>query len=282
METRELILRIYWDGQENPSVECPLPDFFGCGWFDNTTGPSPLDGTFAQLNSLMVSVNPNKAMNCFWVMPFRKHCRITLENRSLTNDRVCYYQINYTLTQVPEDAAYFHAQFRHTTPLTYGEDFTIVDGIKGRGHYVGTALQVGLNGLGKWWGEGEIKFFMDGDDEFPTICGTGTEDYFLGAFDWDVGGAYIPYNSLYGGMFYVNKPDGLYNSQQRFSMYRWHVADPIRFEKDLKVTIQDLGWRSDWRYLPRRDDFYSTAYWYQELPAAPFKPLPSVDEIAVT
>ena len=279
--TRDLIIRIYWDGQDYPSVECPLPDFFGCGWFDNTAG-SPCDGPFSQLNSLMVAVNPNRALNCFWLMPFKSNCRITMENRSTTSDRMCFYQINYTLTSIPEDAAHFHAQFRAATPNLFGEDFTIVDGVIGRGHYVGTALQVGLNGLGKWWGEGEVKFFMDGDGEFPTICGTGTEDYFLGSFDWEVSGQYMPYSSPYGGMFYLEKPDGLYKSQQRFSMYRWHVVDPIRFEKNLKVTMQDLGWRSDGRYLPRRDDFYATSFWYQELPAAIFPTLPLPDEIAVT
>jgi hypothetical protein len=275
--TRDMILRIYWDGQQQPSVECPLPDFFACGWYDNVN-PSG-NPHFSQLNSQMVAVNPNRGMSCFWLMPFRKHCRITLENRD-DQALTCYYQINYTLTQVPENAAYFHAQFRRVNPLPLGEDFVILDGVKGQGHYVGTALSVGLNGGGNWWGEGEIKFFLDGD-EHPTICGTGTEDYFLGAYDWDVDGEYVTYNSPYAGMFYVEKPNGMYRSQMRFSMYRWHVADPIRFQQDLRVTLQDLGWRSDGRYQVRQDDLAATSYWYQTLPAAPFPPLGSRNDLEV-
>ncbi|NLG24443.1 MAG: DUF2961 domain-containing protein [Clostridiales bacterium] len=273
--SRDFILRIHWDGQEAPSVECPVPDFFGCGWFNNTRRGYK----FSHLNSLMVCVNPNHGLNCFWQMPFRKHCRMTLENCA-AEPRTCYYQINYALDEVPAQAAYFHAQFRRVNPLPYKEEYTIVDGIKGRGHYVGTALSVGLNGAGNWWGEGEIKFFMDGD-EHPTICGTGTEDYFLGAYDWDVDGKYVTYSTPYAGMFHVEIPDGLYKSQQRFSMYRWHVVDPIRFESDLRVTLQDLGWRSGGRYLPREDDLASVAFWYQELPAAPFPPLPDADTLEV-
>ncbi len=274
---RGFILRMYWDGQAQPSVEAPLSDFFGCGWTDNAA--SPMAGPFWQLNSAMVAVNPNRALNCFWVMPFQRHCRITLENRTGA-DRTCYYQINYTLTDVPDDCAYFHAQFRRTNPVPYMADHAIVDGVQGRGHYVGTALSVGLNSAGNWWGEGEIKFFLDGEEN-PTICGTGTEDYFLGAYDWEVGGAYTTYNSLYGGMFYLAQPDGLYKSQQRFSMYRWHVMDPIRFDSGLRVTLQDLGWRGGGRYLPRQDDFASVAYWYQALPTAPFPALGTVNDLEV-
>jgi hypothetical protein len=258
---RHFIIRIYWDGQDQPSVECPVTDFFAAGW-----------GGFAPINSLPVCVGPNRSPNCYWEMPFRKHCRITLENRN-TEDMVCYWQIDYTLTQVPDDCAYFHAQFRRTNPLPYKEDYTILDGVKGRGHYVGTYLAVGVTNCG-WWGEGEIKFYMDGDREFPTICGTGTEDYFGGCYNWDVNGVYTTYTSPYAGMHQVIKPDGLYKSQTRFAMYRWHIMDPIRFEKDLRVTIQALGWRSHGRYLPLQPDMASVAFWYQTLPAAPFPTLP--------
>ncbi|MHC4252135.1 MAG: glycoside hydrolase family 172 protein, partial [Planctomycetota bacterium] len=223
---RHYILRIYWDGQAEPSVECPVADFFANGW-----------GEWAQLSSLPVAVNPNRAYNCFWEMPFRKSCRITMENRH-TDPLRHFYQINYALADVPDDAAYLHAQFRRTNPLPYKEDYTILDGVRGRGHYVGTALAWGSNSSG-WWGEGEIKFFIDGDGEFPTICGTGTEDYFGGAYNWDVGGEYVPYSTPFMGM-QVLRTDGAYRSQQRFSMYRWHVMDPVRFEEDLRVTIQAL------------------------------------------
>jgi len=276
--TRDFIIRIYWDGQAVPSVECPLPDFFACGWYESKEPPTK--GPFAQLNSLAITVNPNKGLNCFWEMPFRKHCRITLENQA-PGDKVSFYQINYTLTDVPEDAAYFHAQFRRTNPIPYMEDYVILDGVEGQGHFVGVALQAGLNGANGWWGEGEIKFFIDDDGPFPTICGTGTEDYFMGSFDWDVDGKYTTYCTPYAGVFYVEQSDGLYISQQRFSLYRWHIMDPVRFEKNLKITLQDLGWRKEGRLLPRQDDFASTAYWYQTIPAAPFPKLPSRDEMEV-
>jgi len=264
---RFYILRAYWDDQEIPSVECPAGDFFASGW-----------GRFAQINSLPVSVNPNRGYNCFWEMPFRKRCRMTLENRH-REGMTLYYQVNYTLTDVPDDVGYFHAQFRRTNPLPYKEPYTIVDGIKGQGHYVGTAMAWGVNNTG-WWGEGEIKFYIDGDDEFPTICGTGTEDYFGGAYNWDVDGRYVSYSTPFLGM-HCFPPDGTYQSQQRFSLYRWHVMDPVRFESDLRVTIQALGWRDGGRYLPLQDDIASVAYWYQALPAAPFPPLPDEDYLEI-
>jgi len=264
---RDLILRFYWDGQETPSVECPAPDFFANGW-----------GQYHQLNSLAVAINPNRGYNCYWEMPFRKGFRVTLENRH-PKDAVCYYQINYVLTDVPEDAAYFHAQFRRVNPLPHKEVYTILDGVSGAGHYVGTAMAWGVNNSG-WWGEGEIKFYIDGDGEFPTICGTGTEDYFCGAYNWDVDGQYTPYSGPYSGMN-VLRPDGTYRSQQRFSLYRWHIADPVRFQKDLRVTIQALGWRSEGRYLPLQDDIASVAYWYQTLPAAALPPLPDRDHLEI-
>lgn len=275
---RDFIFRIYWDGLESPSVECPISDFFAYGWMDNSRQSEKVK--FAQINSMPVVVNPNNGLNCFWEMPFRKHCKLTLENRSNEN-KTMYYQINYTLTDVPENAAYFHAQFRRTNPVKYKDDYVIVDNIKGKGHYVGTALLVGLNGANRWWGEGEIKFFIDGDTEYPTICGTGTEDYFGGAYNWDVEGKYTTYTTPFMGMYQVVQPDSLYISQQRFAMYRWHVMDPIRFKKDLRITIQDLGWRSNGRYLARQDDMASVAYWYQTLPASKFPELPDRDGMEI-
>jgi hypothetical protein len=276
---RDLILRIYWDGQEHPSVECPIGDFFCSGW-----------NQFAQVTSLAVCVNPGRAFNCYWEMPFRKSARITLENRDPDDHGIVYYQINYALTEVPEDAAYFHAQFRRTNPLPFKQDYVILDGVRGRGHYVGTYMAWGVNNSG-WWGEGEIKFFMDGDTDFPTICGTGTEDYFCGAYNFDggvvddtMGSRYREFTTPYSGLPQVLRPDGTYRSQQRFGMYRWHLTDPIRFEQDLRVTIQALGWRTektDRRYLPLQDDIASVAFWYQTLPATPFPPLPDRDYLEV-
>lgn len=266
---RKLILRFYWDDSEYPSVECPVGDFFA----------SAYQGGFAQLTSLAVCVNPGSAFNCYWEMPFKKRCRITYENIS-TDNSVLYYQIDYTLTDVPDDIAYFHAQFRRVNPLPYKSVYTILDGVRGKGQYVGTYMAWGVNNTG-WWGEGEIKFYFDGDSEYPTICGTGTEDYFCGSYNFDTGGKYQEFSTPYSGMPRVIRPDGLYASQQRFSLYRWHITDPIRFDSDIRVTIQALGWRSGGRYLPMQDDIASVAYWYQTLPAQPFPPLPDADYLEI-
>ncbi|GMV92117.1 MAG: hypothetical protein AMXMBFR82_18950 [Candidatus Hydrogenedentota bacterium] len=264
---RHAILRFYWDGEDTPSVEVPVGDFFCMGWCK-----------YAQVNSLPVCVNPGSAFNCYWEMPFRKRCRITLENIA-EDAMVLYYQVNYTLTEVPDDAAYFHAQFRRTNPLPYKEVYTIADGIQGHGHFVGTYMAWQVNNTG-WWGEGEIKFYLDGD-EWPTICGTGTEDYFCGSYNFDRDGNYTEFSTAYAGLPQVIRPDGSYQSQQRFGLYRWHIMDPIRFEQDLRVTIQALGWRSGHRYLPNQDDIASVAFWYQAEPHAPFPALPDRDYLEV-
>lgn len=275
--SRDYILRFYWDGVEMPAVECPLAEFFAYGWQKDTE--NPFQGPFYQLNSMPVVVNPNRGFNCFWPMPFRKHCRVTIENRS-EKEYVCYYQINYSLMEIPADAGYFHAQYRQKFPVDYKEEFVILDGVSGKGQYIGTALFVGLNGAGNWWGEGELKFYLDGDREFPTICGTGTEDYFGGSYDWEVDGCYATYTTPFMGMYQVLQSDGLYNHQQRFSMYRWHIMDPIRFQTDLKLTIQDLGWVTPGeKYLARRDDIASVAYWYQDSPALVKSTLPDREEL---
>src|SRR5579863_2523919 len=269
---RSSILRIYWDGSPEPSVECPVGDFFACGW-----------NRYAQVSSLAVCVNPGSAFNCYWEMPFRKHCRITMTNTAETA-MILFYQINYVLTEVPADAAYFHAQFRRVNPLPYKNVYTIVDGIAGRGQYVGTYLAWGVNNNG-WWGEGEIKFYLDVDRDFPTICGTGTEDYFCGSYDFDVKVGdrteYQEFCTPYSGLCQVIRGDGHYKVQQRFGMYRWHITDPIRFESDLRVTIQALGWRSHGRYLPLQDDIASVAFWYQAEPHAAFPALPDRDSLEI-
>lgn len=274
---RYSILRFYWDGETEPSIECPVGDFFAMGW-----------GSYSQLSSLAVCVNPGSAFNCYWTMPFRKNCRITMENINDTDPMTLYYQIDYTLTEVPADAAYLHAQFRRSNPTT-GSVHTIVDGIKGKGQYVGVYMAWGVNNNG-WWGEGEIKFFMDGDTQYPTICGTGTEDYFCGSYDFDTrkkneAGVeevnYTEFCTPYAGLHQVIKGDGHYQVMQRFGMYRWHITDPVRFEKDLKVTIQDLGWRKGGRYLAQQSDIASTAFWYQAEPHASFPKIPEWRKLEV-
>jgi hypothetical protein len=279
---RDAILRIYWDGQAQPSVECPLGDFFASAFtsFD----------TFAPLNSAAVCVNPGNAFNCYWPMPFAGHCRMTIENRDPKNPLRLFFQINYALGEVPQSIAYFHAQFRRVNPTPYARVVTILDGVEGCGRYVGTYLAWQVNN-NRWWGEGEVKFYLDDDlpvgesvdtavaehggERFPTICGTGTEDYFCGSYNFEnkAEKRYEPYCTPYAGLPHVVKPDGLYESQMRFSMYRWHLPDPIRFNERIAVTLQPLGWRSFGRYLPLQDDIASVAYWYQKLPTASFPSL---------
>src|ERR1035437_4344916 len=274
---RYSILRFYWDDETTPSVEVPVGDFFGMGW-----------GQYSPLNSLAVCVNPGSAFNCYWPMPFKKKCKITLENID-EKDMVIYYQVDYILTDVPSDAAYFHAQFRRVNPLPYKQTYVLVDSIKGKGQYVGTYLAWGVHN-NSWWGEGEIKFYMDGDTDFPTICGTGTEDYFCGSYDFDTrkknaAGVmetnFTEFSTPYSGLHQVIRGDGHYNSQQRFGLYRWHITDPIRFEKNLKVTIQALGWRDGNRYLPLQDDISSVVFWYQTEPHGAFPKLLSKNQLEV-
>ncbi|SHE47559.1 Protein of unknown function [Mariniphaga anaerophila] len=262
------ILRFYWDDEETPSVEVPVGDFFAMGW-----------NQYAPLSSLAVCVNPGSAFNCYWQMPFRKKCKITMENVNDKDEMRLYYQVDYTLTKIPDDAAYFHAQYRRTNPNTTS-DYTIIDNVKGQGQFVGVYMAWGVNNNG-WWGEGEIKFFIDGDGKFPTICGTGTEDYFCGSYNFDRDGQYKEFNTPYAGLHQVIRPDGAYKSQQRFGLYRWHILDPIRFKKDLKVTIQDLGWRHGGRYLPQKSDISSVTYWYQAEPHAGFPELPAWEDLEV-
>ena len=266
---RKLLLRAYWDGETHPSIECPLGDFFVNGWCER-----------CNVNSLPIAVNPAGGMNSYWEMPFRQSARLTLENLG-TEEATVYYQIDYTLTDVPEDAGYFHAQWRRSNPLPYKQVHTLLDNVKGKGHYVGTYLAWQSNNTG-WWGEGEIKFYLDGDSNFPTICGTGTEDYFGGAWNFEhPQGEYGVYSTPFLGLPQVLRPDGLYRSQQRFGMYRWHIMDPVRFHEDLRVTIQALGWRSGGRYLPLQDDIASTSFWYQNEPHVPYPTLPDRDELEV-
>jgi hypothetical protein len=266
---RYSILRFYWDDEKEPSIEVPVGDFFGMGW-----------GEYAHLTSLPVTVNPGSAFNTYWVMPFRRKCRITMENIG-EEKMILYYQVDYTLTEVPDDAAYLHAQFRRNNP-TKGSLYTLVDGIKGKGHYVGTFMAWGVNNNG-WWGEGEIKFFLDGDDKYPTINGTGTEDYFLGSYNFENKKThqYQEFSTAYAGLHQVIRPNGMYNAQQRFGMYRWHVMDPIRFNNDFRITIQDLGWRSGGRYLPQQSDISSVVFWYQREPHASFPKLPAKNDLEV-
>ncbi len=267
---RDMILRMYWDGQENPSVECPLGDFFANGW-----------GRTAFVNSAAVCVNPGNAMNCYWQMPFRTRCRITLENRA-PDGFTLYYQIDYSLQDLPAEICYFHAQFRRSNPTQRKTPHVILDGVKGKGQYVGTYICWGSNSPG-WWGEGEVKFYIDGDSSHPTICGTGTEDYFCGSYNFENTEThrYQEFCTPYAGMPQVIRPDGVYQSQTRFGMYRWHIVDPVYFDERIKVDIQALGWTEHGKFKCLSDDVASAAFWYQTLPSAPFPPLPAREDMEV-
>jgi hypothetical protein len=253
---RDLVLRFYWDGESTPSVETPIGDFFAMG-----------HNLRCRVNSVPVSVNPTGGMNCYWPMPFRRSARVTVENQGVSDLGGFFYQISYALVpKLPDEAAFFHAQWRRSNPNPMGEDHVLLDSVRGRGHYVGSYLAWTPLSNG-WWGEGEIKFFIDGDREFPTICGTGSEDY--------VGGAWC-FGETYGGP-YLGYPlqhhaDG---EVRKVSIYRWHVLDPVRFRESLKVTIQQIGYGHEGLY-ERADDVASVAYWYQTEPHAPLAPLPAL------
>ena len=249
---RQLILKIYFDGQKNPSVRVPLSDFFANADYND----------FRKISSLPICVNPKKGMNCYFEMPYRKGFRIEIENIGEKKAMV-YYQIDCEEKKIPENSLYFHALFNRVKKLPYKTTYPILSGIKGNGHYVGTYMHWGVTSSG-WWGEGEIKFYIDGDGEYPTVCGTGTEDYFCGAWNFDVDGKYVEYCTPYSGLSKVSKPDEIYKPGSYFDMYRFHITDPIYFKENLRITIQALGWNKDYKYLPFEDDISSVAYWYSD------------------
>ncbi len=266
---RHVVLRIWWDEEETPSVESPLGDFFASGWCERTI-----------VSSEPIAVMSGGGMNSYWPMPFRRAARVEVENLG-PDIAQFFFQVDYTLEDVPEEAAYLHTQWRRSNPVRDGVH-TILDGVTGRGHYVGTYLAWQTNNNG-WWGEGEVKFYLDDDGEFPTICGTGTEDYVGGAwaFEQHEGEGYLPFTSSYLGFHQVTPLDDFGRSNRRFGMYRWHIPDPIHFTTALRVEVQALGWRSGGRYLPLQDDVASLALWYQTEPHAPFPALGGRDDLEV-
>ena len=267
---RLAIIRIYWDGETEPSVEVPVGDFFGMG-----------ANKYAPIHSIPDTVNPGSGFSCYWTMPFRKKCKITIENLN-PHDFYVFYQVDYTLTKVADDDAYFHAQFRMSNPQSkdYHSVYTMIDNVKGSGQYVGTYMTWKQpNWL--WWGEGEIKFYMDGDTKFPTINGTGTEDYFLGSYGFANGKDVEPYTDPYVGLVQEIKPaKDSKDKYPTYCMYRWHVMDPVRFNSDLKITMQDLGWKDIGQtYLDQKSEISSVVYWYQTEPHNTFPKLPSKEEL---
>jgi hypothetical protein len=266
----ELVLRIYWDGEQMPSVETPMGAFFAMGFdrFPHT------------VSSLPVTVAPHRGMNCYWQMPFRSRARITLTNEGEKKVNVVAYRVLYKLCDVPAEAAYFHAQYRRAiTSEDNPEEYVILDNVKGKGLYVGTYLMFNISESG-WWGEGEVKFFLDGDTDQPTLCDNGTEDYFGGAWNFgsfnpdDPNSKETAFESPFLGM-----PLSVYENREgprKFGLYRWHIYDSIGFAQDLRVTMQALGWYPNRKYRPLGDDIASVAYWYQLEPHAEFPTLPPI------
>lgn len=258
---KKIVLRMYWDGEATPSVEAPVGDFYGLGL-----------GDYVMWQSAPIQVGGDKALNCFFPMPFKRHARITLENQGKEQADAIYWNIDYRAYSkpLPEDTLYFHAQYRQATPnVAVTNAKTNLDGTynyvwmetSGHGHFVGVTMSVIENADG-WWGEGDDMFFVDGE-HLPSINGTGTEDYFLGA--WDFGGKQFSY-PLYGAPVVGPEREG-----SRWSVYRFHLDSPITFTKSLRATIEH-GTAND-----RGDNFYSVAYWYQTEPHAAYPTLPEVD-----
>lgn len=278
--SQHLILRIYWDHQDSPSVEVPLGAFFGYGYPDSVKSS---DGRFPTLNSAMILVAPCRGMNCYWPMPFNKHCRMTLENRSPQDTLVTYYTITVDKGAIPSDSGYFHACYRQQRPVANKQAYTIIDNIEGEGHFAGVALFVGTNGANGCWVEGEAKFYIDGET-YPSINYTGTEDYFCGSFAFGYDselGMYQPYSGLYAGMYAVLGNDiNRYSYQPRFMLYRWHIPDPICFQKSLRMTLQNMHFTPH-GHKSRRDDYSSTAYWYQTKPCSTSTQLLSDEDIYI-
>lgn len=257
---RALVLRFYWDHEETPSVQVPMGDLFAMGH----------DACPHLVNSLPVVVGPRRGCNCYWGMPFREHARITIENEGPEDAKIVAYRVLYKLYDIPDSAAYFHAQWRRSMTTRDYPEHVIVDGIEGRGLYVGTYLAWSAFSSG-WWGEGEVKFYIDGDDEFPTMADNGTEDYFGGAWGFNVDGREREFSTPFLGMPLARLDDT--QGPRLFSLYRWHVFDSIGFARDLKVTVQALGIWPHNRFEPRTDDIASVAYWYQDEPHSPFPAL---------
>lgn len=272
---RDLVLRMYWDGSDVPAVEVPLGDFFCNG-----------NGQRSLVTSELVLVAPTSGMNAYFAMPFSDGARITIENQHPRDVEGFFYQIDYL--ERPSDGVgdlRFHAQFRRENPTTITQDYTLLDGVEGRGVFLGSYLSiVALERY--WWGEGEMKFFLDGDTDFPTICGTGTEDYYGGAWAFqdrlsnEVEPEVLTYSAPYVGYpTYLTRDtskQAVYATAMApvHGMYRWHVPDPIYFHENLRVTLQQIGQVGP-DLVERADDVSSVAYWYQDTPIGTGRSFPT-------
>ena len=262
----EIVLRMYWDGAKEPAVEAPLGDFFGAGF-----------GKRFELVSVPVQVETGgDGYNCFWPMPFARRGVITVTNEGSRNVRSFYYHIDYVEEPgLARDAAYFCAQYNQAFPEKLGRDYTIAE-IQGHGQYVGTVMSIRARSP-MWFGEGDARFYIDGETK-PSIQGTGTEDYFLMAWGMSLG--LYPY---FGCVYW--SPEGEIPGTE-YCMYRWHIADPVRFEKSLRFDIEHTGWISADEtesgkiegHVEREDDIATVAFWYQEGQPQRFTTLPPLAE----
>lgn len=259
--SRLMTLRIYWDGEEHPSVECPIGDFFGIG-----------HGVDKSFMSLPIRVSSEgRARNCYWPMPFRKSARITVTNDSNERCRALYYYVDWQKHEsLPEDTAYFHAMYRQEHPCVMGRNYLFTD-IVGRGHYVGTIQSVYHMSAG-WYGEGDDFFFIDGETE-PSLRGTGTEDYFCDAWGF----------REQDGPFYGTPLWEGFEAGARSTAYRFHLTDPVAFKKSLRVEIEHKGSQkfadgTNSGFIERDDLMSSVAFWYQVEPHKPWPALPSASE----
>ena len=246
---RSFVIRGWWDGQEHASIECPVGDFFGFA-----------HGKAMPYHSAVHSVGERAGMNIWLPMPFVKRAIFTITNegeRPLT----LYYQITYTLKdKLPEDVGRLHVLFRRENPTTEKKDFELLPLRKNKGRFIGSVIGVRNLHPGQWWGEGEIKVYMDGDTDFPTIVGTGSEDYV--GLSW--GMQQTPF--LYNGCSL--------NQNNFVSMFRWHLPDPIAWQKEARITIQQIG--ADKKLLETEDDWSCSTFWYEPLPSAPLPKFPDV------
>lgn len=270
------VMRIYWDNEEFPSVEAPISAFFGCAYDENF---EDRDGNYITLNSAMLLVAPGRGYNSYFEMPFRKHCKITMENRGGRSETL-YYMISGWKGKVDPDSGYFHALYRQEHPVIKGRSYSVIDGIKGKGTFVGVTLAAGMNGNNTCWVEGEAKMYIDGDI-YPTLNYTGTEDYFCGSYAFGndiILNRYQTYSGHYVGMYAItgNDMNKQYNGQQRFLLYRWHVPDPVYFDESFRMVLDNLGWTG-----PRYDDYTTVAYYYMEKPTKLPNELPSDGEMVM-
>jgi len=245
---RSLVIRAYWEGQEHPSIECPVGDFFGFA-----------HGKVMPYASAVHSVGEKAGMNIWLPMPFTRRAHFTLTNEG-TKAVPLFYQIDYTLDDAhPEDVGRLHVLFRRENPTTLKKDFELLPQRNQKGRFIGSVMGIRAT-HGNWWGEGEIKVYMDGDEKFPTICGTGSEDYV--GLSWGIQQTPFPYN-------------GCSLNQNRFvSMYRWHLPDPIQWQRACRITIQQIAWNKGLAEV--QDDWSCATFWYEPAPGAPLPPMPDV------